>query len=234
MITIKPVSTSMEPEAPPTGAGDAPPRVDEQKKRLPLVWIPATIGFGLLIAAGYLGTRILAARARVAPQVSTLAATTPAPAVAATSAPVVGTTESTKSASTRPEPTKSELAKSGRAKSAPTKSAAGKSEPSTVAVASPALQPRAQSKSAVVSEGSPTLIAPRSGERYVQIGAITPLAVPRYLSELRRNKWEPKVAPGPRPELVRVLVGPFSDPGSILKARTQLQAERIDSFVRVY
>ena len=56
----------------------------------------------------------------------------------------------------------------------------------------------------------------------------------RYVDELRRNKFEPRVAPGPAPELLRVLVGPFPDRDSLTKAKADLDAAKIDCFVRAY
>ena len=53
---------------------------DEGKKRMPLVWIPATLSVGLLIAAIYLGGRILTAHSPVPAPVEI---PPPAPVVAA-------------------------------------------------------------------------------------------------------------------------------------------------------
>jgi cell division septation protein DedD len=55
MITIKPSSASDNPSLPPEDSEE------ELKKRIPLVWIPATLVVGLLIAAIYLGGRIVKA-----------------------------------------------------------------------------------------------------------------------------------------------------------------------------
>lgn len=54
MITIKSSSASDNPSLPPEGGEDL-------KKPIPLVWIPATLVVGLLIAAIYLGGRIVKA-----------------------------------------------------------------------------------------------------------------------------------------------------------------------------
>jgi cell division septation protein DedD len=57
MTTIKPSSDTDIASTPP----EAEAKTEEHKKRIPLVWIPATLGVGLLIAAVYLGGRIVKA-----------------------------------------------------------------------------------------------------------------------------------------------------------------------------
>jgi hypothetical protein len=59
---------SAAPEKPAAALDNtaAPPlheHEEEHKKRIPLIWIPVVICLGLLVAAGYLGGRIVAARA---------------------------------------------------------------------------------------------------------------------------------------------------------------------------
>jgi cell division septation protein DedD len=57
MMTIRPSSDTDNASTPPEAAANT----EEHKKRIPLIWIPATIGVGLLIAAIYLGGRIVKA-----------------------------------------------------------------------------------------------------------------------------------------------------------------------------
>jgi cell division protein FtsN len=45
---------------------------------------------------------------------------------------------------------------------------------------------------------------------------------------------EPQVAPGPRPEIMRVLIGPFDNLDTLKQKKAQLQTEGFDTFVRAY
>src|ERR1700680_3971931 len=47
---------------------------DEHKKRIPLIWLPVVICLGLLVAAGYLGGRIVASRVHKTPPLGVTAA----------------------------------------------------------------------------------------------------------------------------------------------------------------
>jgi len=78
------------------------------------------------------------------------------------------------------------------------------------------------------------LPAPHRSGIYLQIGAINTPAVAKYISELRRDQWEPIVVEGPRSGIERVLVGPFADRSSLEAAKARLQALGIDYFVRAY
>jgi cell division septation protein DedD len=158
---------------------------------MPLVWIPATICVGLLIAAVYLGGRIVTAHspATVAVQIKP-AATVPA----------------------KPQP-------NVQAPAAPKPEAAP--------------QPEAEAP-ALVSDQQTSMIDPQTGQRYIQVAALTLEAAQRYMGKLREAKLEPHVAPGPRPELVRVLIGPFADQDSLTRTKSDLESARIDHFVRKY
>jgi cell division septation protein DedD len=76
MITIKPSSVTDDAGMQPEVAPDTP-ATEEHKKRIPLVWIPATLGVGLLIAVIYLGGRIVKGHPAAEPRVAHLA--TPLP-----------------------------------------------------------------------------------------------------------------------------------------------------------
>ena len=80
------------------------------------------------------------------------------------------------------------------------------------------------------------IITPKAGERYIQVGALDleMTATRRFVARLRNEKLEPHVAPGPKPELMRVLIGPFDNPDALSAKQAQLQAEGIDTFVRQY
>lgn len=167
---------------------------EEPRKRIPLASIPVTILIGLLIAALYLGGRILTAR-RVQRPPAAIHSATPAP-------PPV--------------------------------------QPVAKAVAQP-VQPDAKPASAVTppsNSGDDTLplIEPHSGERYIQVGALNPDTkdTRQFVERLRREGFDPHVAEGPAPELMRVLIGPFTNDGALNEKKAQIESEGIDTFVREY
>jgi cell division septation protein DedD len=75
MMTIRPSSDMDNASTPPEAAANT----EEHKKPIPLIWIPATIGVGLLIAAIYLGGRIVNAHPQ-APEAMHLATPVTMPA----------------------------------------------------------------------------------------------------------------------------------------------------------
>ncbi len=157
---------------------------------MPLIWIPATLCVGLLIAAIYLGGRILTAHSPTAApvQASTAVQTRPA----AQAAPAIP-----------PQP-KSEV---------------------------PAPLPEAPK---LVTDEQIPMITPQAGERYIQVSALSAEAAERYIRQLRQAKLEPHVAPGPRPELLRVLIGPFADQDALTQTKNDLERAGIKNFVRRY
>ena len=78
------------------------------------------------------------------------------------------------------------------------------------------------------------LIAPRHGERYLQIAAIPAAAAQKFLAGLGRYNLQASVAPGPNDGLVRVVIGPFRDWESASALKSQIQAKWPDCFVRLY
>ena len=78
------------------------------------------------------------------------------------------------------------------------------------------------------------MIAPRAGEQYLQIGALNLEETRRFVRQLRQAKLEPHVAPGPKPELLRVLLGPFTDQDARTQTRSDLARAGIKNFVRRY
>jgi cell division septation protein DedD len=225
MISIRPSAgtqdTSDAAAKPPLEAEvQSPTQSDEHKRRMPMVWIPVTLCVGLLIAAIYLGGRIVTARSRATPRVVAAPAariTSPvvAPAVVAPSlAPTEGPVAVQSQAEGEPQ-AKAEVAKAPNP--------APKSAPNSREAAPPNLP----------SDEAP-MITPKTGERYIQIGALNHEATQRYVQKLRREKLNPHVAPGPSPDLLRVLIGPFDDRDSITEKKTQLQTKGIDNFIRKY
>jgi cell division septation protein DedD len=79
-----------------------------------------------------------------------------------------------------------------------------------------------------------TVITPQPGERYLQVAAVSPHMVLTYVDNLRIANLEALVAPGPTPDVLRVLVGPFADPDSMDKAKAQLEASGKSPIIRIY
>jgi cell division septation protein DedD len=197
VITIGPSSDSDNPPlAPETGA-----KADEHEKRIPVIWIPATLSIGLLIAAIYLGGRIVTALPSAKPAVVRMAA----PIAAKPLPPEV------KAAVATPEPT---------AESPVAIQESAGPEPLT---------------NLAPDDGVP-IITPQAGELYIQVGALDlGMEAPRrFIQRLRKEKLEPHVAPGPKPELVRVLIGPFENRDALNERKAQLETEGIATFVRRY
>ncbi len=197
MIPIKP-TVADNVEMTPNAAANGEPN----KKRIPLISIPATLSIGLLIAAVYLGGRIVTAHRSETPV---------APAAAAVSRPV----------------------SSDAPRVEPVQQPAPAPEPAVVAEVKPIVGPSPTAAVANSDDAIP-MITPQNGERYIQVGALDNDATRRYVQRLRNEKFEPHVAPGPKPELLRILLGPFDNPGALDATKAQLQTEGIDSFVRKY
>jgi cell division septation protein DedD len=79
-----------------------------------------------------------------------------------------------------------------------------------------------------------TLVIPQPGERYLQVAAVSPHMVLTYVDTLRRVSLDAVVAPGPTPDLLRILVGPFSDQSSMDQAKAQLEAAGKSPIIRSY
>src|ERR1700733_6386558 len=90
MITIRP--STIPDDATSSPASDVSD-LEDHKKRIPLVWIPATLGVGLLIAALYLRGRIVLTHPPAKPAVIQQAAPVPAPPRPAPAPRVVTTTK---------------------------------------------------------------------------------------------------------------------------------------------
>jgi len=157
---------------------------------MPLVWIPATLGVGLSIAAVYLGSRILSGHP---------AAPSPAPARTETSVSVA-----VPPMAVRPSESESQN------------------------------KPEAPSSNPLSAVDSLPMIDPQPGEQYIQVSALRPEAAQRFISQLREAKLKPYVAPGPSPEVLRVLIGPFADQDALLETKQNLARAGIKNFVRRY
>ena len=170
-----------------------------------LVWIPATLSVGLLIAAAYLGSRILTAQhvAGVTVKIAAPVASVPAAPVPAAPVPAANVQADSQPNSEAPSPTPEEPA------------------------------PPPDPPKLATDEQIP-MIDPQAGERYIQVSALTEEAARRYIRQLRQAKFEPHIARGPRPELLRVLIGPFADQDALALAKTDLARAGITNFVRRY
>lgn len=164
---------------------------------MPLVWIPATLGVGLLIAAVYLGGRIVTAHSH-----ASLPGHSSVPDHS--SLPV-------KSSAT----VQAQAAAAVQLKSEP--------QPGTLETAPQTAD----------SDQLP-MIAPRVGQQYIQISALNEEAARRYVTKLRYAKLDPHVAPGPTPEVWRVLIGPFADQDALEQTRSDLARAGIKNFIRRY
>ena len=169
---------------------------DARKERMPLVWIAATLGVGLAIAALYLGGRILTARSHDPAPVKMSVPVQPAQATAVQA--------SVQQPQLEPAP---QAAQPAEPKPAEPKPAADDQLP---------------------------MIVPQPGERYIQVSALNQEAALRYVTQLRLANLKPLVAPGPRPELLRVLLGPFFDQDALAETKNDLERAGIKNFVRRY
>jgi cell division septation protein DedD len=199
MITVQPADTPQE-ESPSLAMPS-----ETAKARMPMVWIPATLCVGLLIAAIYLGGRIVTANRH-----ASAASRTPAVVQAVV----------------QPKPTPVAIAP---APATPVPAVEVKTEPK------PEAAPKtAKPDAAPLDLAEVPMITPKAGERYIQVGALDLEATRRYLGKLRQSKLEPHVAPGPQPKLLRVLIGPFADHDSLIATKNDLESAGIENFVRQY
>ncbi len=160
MITIKPSTDTDNPSPPEDNA-------EELKKRIPLVWIPATLVVGLLIAAVYLGGRIVKARPSAKPEVVQLAK------------PVTVT-----------PPVQPAQASSTNESPATTESPAANVSPATTEATADSTKPvRSEPLTVVTPDDGIPVITPHTGQRYIQVGALDQEATRRFVQRLRSEKW---------------------------------------------
>jgi cell division septation protein DedD len=86
----------------------------------------------------------------------------------------------------------------------------------------------------VVNAMAFTVVTPQPGERYLQVAAVSPHMVLTYVDNLRIANLEAVIAPGPTPDLLRVLVGPFAERDSLDKAKAQLEASGKSPIIHSY
>lgn len=97
----------------------------------------------------------------------------------------------------------------------------------------PASEPQ---PAAAAAPGQPAwnLATPKPGEKYLQVAALPPGNVGKYLKELEAKGIQPTVAPGPDDNNLRILVGPLADQQALDRQRDALRAAGIDWMLRVY
>jgi len=210
MITIK-FSTvkdpaSAPPPVPDEDLQDADVQEEETRPRVPLAWIAATLGIGLLIAALYLKGRIWTSHPHATelnpPRVIVAEVVKPTPPPQEAPNPVPAATVE------QPNP--------------------ADASPVEHAFVGPTLQ------EVEASEQGISLIAPLPGERYIQVGAFNEEATRRFVEHLRQTNRQPHVAAGPTPQILRVLIGPFGDTDKLAEEKKRLESEGVDTFVRKY
>jgi len=203
---------------PVPGANPKPTRQEEEKRRLSRLYIATTLAAGLLVAAGYVGTRIFAGKPKQ-----------PTPPREASLNSPLSNRVAADVASPGPEKPQVQQAPVEAAAPAPAPQA-----PAPAATPSAEAEPANGNANESASADDQGFITPQHGERYLQVAALSTPTVFRYVSELRRSQLQAVVAPGPRPGLVRVLIGPFSDRDSLESVRARMETLGVIPFVRSY
>lgn len=190
----------------------------------------ATIAVALVLAGLYVGGRVFAARgSAMTPPVKTAAIVnqpTPLierPIVAEKPTPLApGATQP----ATPPPPALV-------ATVSPEPKAAAPAPPAAVATI-PVPEPPKSEPSAVAAQPVRKLVNPQPKEMYLQLAALGPKALDKYLPEAEAQGLHPVVAPGPDATVFRVLVGPFPDKDTLHKQEQALQEKGLQPMVRIY
>jgi cell division septation protein DedD len=194
---------SSQSETAPGPVSVPPKPAAETKRHIPIVSIPATISIGLLIAAVYLGGRILTAHrahSEVYPEVH------------------------------------SEVGSKTAASAKPPIPPVAIQARAVVIMEHPKAPPEPVAQQDSATEEDPPRTTPRAGQRFIQVAAIPTDAEEsrRFIRRLQDQKLDPHVAPGPSPELMRVLIGPFDSLDALKETKARLETEGIQTFVRLY
>lgn len=176
----------------------------EPRKRIPLASIPVTILIGLLIAALYLGGRILTARRDQKPAPAIHSASPASPLPTRGEAQVV-------SHLAQPEAQPAAPPTAGGPKPAGTVSPASDDDALRI------IEPHSGEHYIQVGALDPDANDTR-----------------RFVERLQKEGLDPHVAQGPTPALMRVLIGPFADLDALNAKKAQMESEGIDTFVREY
>lgn len=114
---------------------------------------------------------------------------------------------------------------------------AGKTPATPAPAPAPVSQPAPLSIATAASSAAPVvpaLIAPKTGETYLQLAALGAGCTEKYMKELESKGIHASVAPGPSESLYRVVLGPFKDRGELKRQQTQLEAAGIQPMERLY
>jgi cell division septation protein DedD len=178
--------------------------------------------FGVFFTMGYVVGRnsVPAAEASVAAP-STTAGAKPDAAAPAPSRPAVS-----EPASVEKQPAAVET------KPPETVPAAKKADPPPVHAAPEERQPVSSSKSAESPSASVPAINPSPGRMYLQVAAAGQPQASAVVETLKQKGFPALLSAGPRPDLYRVLVGPFADASTLGKAKSDLESAGFRPIVR--
>ena len=195
----------------------------EKKRKRVFMAFGAMSGMVLVLAFGYVGTRVLASSRTEAPSPPTSKAPEPIRIVRQTSTPV-----------------------STPQVQAPVASIAA--APEVKAEVKPEVKPVEPPKPAVVQPTPPkpittvsrapipwTTMTPHTGETYLQVMALPKGLVGSFIAELEaKNLAHPVVALSPVDGAYRIMFGPFEDGPSRNEMRKQLEAAGLQAMVQLY
>lgn len=205
----RPPSTETAATAPQPDTARPQANAAEALRKKVYMGFGGTIAIALALAGLYVGGRVFAAR--------------PAPqALAVHNANIVAPPQKPAAATSLTPIPKAAAVASVQSSKAP----ASKPDPAGPAPAPPAAQSPAPTQAARV------LIDPKPNELYLQLAALGPKALDRYLPEVQA--LHPLVAPGPDATTFRVVIGPFPDWQTLGKQEKELEAKGMQVMPRRY
>jgi cell division septation protein DedD len=113
-----------------------------------------------------------------------------------------------------------------------TGSAAKKAEPPPVHAAPEPKQPASSGKSAESPSAEVPTVNPSPGRMYLQVAAAGQPQANAVVETLKQKGFPALLSAGPRPDLYRVLVGPFADASTLGKAKADLESAGFRPIVR--
>ena len=117
-------------------------------------------------------------------------------------------------------------------KSPETVTAAKKAEPPPVHSAPEPKQPASSGKSAASPSTEVPAVNPSPGRMYLQVAAAGQPQANAVVETLKQKGFPALLSAGPRPDLYRVLVGPFADASTLGKAKSDLESAGFRPIVR--
>jgi hypothetical protein len=178
--------------------------------------------FGVFFTMGYVVGRnsMPAAEASVAAPSTTASAKPDAAAPAPSRPPVI-----------EPAPAPKQTA-AVETKPPETITAAKKADPPPVHPAPEVKPPVSAGKSAVNASGEVPAVTPSPGRMYLQVAAAGQPQASAVVDTLKQKGFPALLSAGPRPDLFRVLVGPFADASMLGKAKSDLESAGFRPIVR--